>query len=111
MGIILVTCRGEVTRNDLDKDRQAISRINREMGIDRVLVDATAAVKAPSELPLYEHGRSLAENGIPRSIRYAILVSRDVEEDVRFLETTSRNRGVDMRVFKSRDEALSWLME
>ena len=30
-------------------------------------------------------------------------------EDIRFYETTCRNRGLDVRVFSSRDEALAWL--
>jgi hypothetical protein len=31
-------------------------------------------------------------------------------EDIRFYETTCRNRGLDVRVFSTRDEALAWLV-
>ena len=31
-------------------------------------------------------------------------------EDTRFYETTCRNRGLDVRVFSARDEALAWLV-
>ena len=30
-------------------------------------------------------------------------------EDIRFYETACRNRGLDVRVFSARDEALAWL--
>jgi hypothetical protein len=30
-------------------------------------------------------------------------------EDIRFYETACRNRGLDVRVFSERDEALAWL--
>ena len=31
-------------------------------------------------------------------------------EDIRFYETTCRDRGLDVRVFADRDEALAWLV-
>jgi hypothetical protein len=44
-------------------------------------------------------------------MRYAVAVSPEVARDVGFLETVSRNRGVNMRLFESTDRALAWLRE
>jgi hypothetical protein len=109
--IIRVTCRGEVTEHDLMNDRRELSRIHRERGFTRVLVDAVQATSAPETFPLFEHGRELARQDAARSMRYAVAVSPEVARDVGFLETVSRNRGVNMRLFESTDRALAWLRE
>ena len=43
--------------------------------------------------------------------REAILLSADAAaaEEMEFFETACRNRGLDVRVFHARDEAVAWL--
>ena len=43
--------------------------------------------------------------------REAVLLPLDpaAEEEFQFFETVCRNRGLDVRVFAERDEALAWL--
>lgn len=43
--------------------------------------------------------------------REAIVLSGDAAaaDQMEFFETASRNRGLDVRVFRDRDEALAWL--
>jgi hypothetical protein len=45
--------------------------------------------------------------------REAVILPRDaaVARDFEFFETACRNRGLDVRVFHDRDEALAWVAE
>lgn len=43
------------------------------------------------------------------AMRGAILARPDQMTDVKFMETVARNRGMNIRAFDNRDEALAWL--
>ena len=49
---------------------------------------------------------------IPHNMRDAIILpeSEIGKANLRFFETVARNRGLNVRVFETRDEALAWLL-
>ena len=86
------------------RDRDEIIRLHGQHGVNRVLVDATEQVTAPSLLDIFDFGENW-----PTDIRVAIVIGKNTPEDVLFLETAASQRGKSIHVFFDQDEALSWL--
>ena len=79
------------------------------------LVDCSALVDEKEKIfENYEAGTFLARlfDQIPRRFRDAIVLPRDeiARANLNFFETVTRNRGLNVRVFDTRDEALMWLL-
>ena len=104
--IIEVLSYGKVTGQTLDASLQEVVRLNKETGLNRILVDTMKQTEMPSVMTLYNFA-----NALPRNMRFAILVSekQNTREDQDFFETVARNRGFVVREFESRDEAVDWL--
>ncbi len=106
MGIIEIESSGTVTKEGIASSIDAVIRIKRERGIDRVLVDTRAQEAMPSVTGIFE-----LFSQFPRDLKVALLVDRDqpTSRDNAFVETVSVNRGARIRTFSSREDALSWL--
>jgi hypothetical protein len=109
LGIIQVDSYGHVSERDLLASMEEVLAIYRDRGFSRVFVDASRETSLPATLPLHQFGAVLSEDAT--SLKFAVLVSEQVREELRFLETVTRNRGMEVRMFASRDEALAWLKE
>jgi hypothetical protein len=109
LGITWVESSGPVSMEDLLGSLAQVVKIHRERGIARALVNAAGETSLPGTTQLHEFGSELARQA--RSIRFAIVVSRVVKEDLVFAETVMQNRGVVIRVFDSVQPALDWLQE
>lgn len=110
-GLMEIIYAGEVTLGDLVEDRNLGERIYSENGVRRVLVDCLKVHFPPSTIHLYDHGTCLAKSSAMRQIKHALVVPEEIVKDAHFLETVSNNRGVRMRHFTTRAEALEWLNE
>ena len=68
---------------------------------------------AASIIDLYGLGKLLETAGVVRDSREAIVVPQldAAAKDVRFWETTCRNRGFNVRVFQTMADASAWLAE
>ena len=109
LGIIQVDSYGDVSEGDLLASMEEVLTLQSQRGLSRVFVDATRETSLPGTFPLQQFGSMLSRNAI--GIKFAILVSDMVREDLRYLETVTRNRGMQLRIFDSRDEAFAWLSE
>jgi hypothetical protein len=109
LGIIQVDSYGRVTEGDLLVSMEEILAIQKERGLSRVFVDASRETALPSALPLHQFGSVLSQDAT--TLKFAVLVSDQVREDLRFLETVTQKRGMQVRMFDSRAEALAWLRE
>jgi hypothetical protein len=109
LGIIQVDSYGEVTEGDLLASMEEVLAIHKARGFSRVFVDASKETSLPSTLPLHQFGSVLSEDATV--LKFAVVVSATVREDLRFLETVTQNRGMEVRMFNSRDEALAWLKQ
>lgn len=107
--IIRVDSYGRVTEGDLLASMEEILAIQRESGLSRVFIDASRETALPSTHPLHQFGSVLSQNAT--ALKFAVLLSDRVREDLRLLETVAQNRGMQVRTFDSRAEAQAWLRE
>lgn len=115
MGILEVEFSGSP---DIDELKEAVlfsldlCRINQ---ITRVLADCTRLVTANDDsiMKNYELGVFYESLRIEAVKKEAILlpVSEKAASMMRFFETIARNRGLNVRVFSKREEALEWLLD
>lgn len=77
-----------------------------EEGIYDVLVDASKLNSMPGILQIYKFAAEL-----PLKLRFAILFSRTIAEQIQFFENVARNRSRRVRGFCEYDAAVSWLKE
>jgi hypothetical protein len=108
-GIVEVHSYGEVTEQDLRASLESVAAICRDCGLSRVLVDAREETSLPPTLSLFQFGADLLHTGVLRTARFAVLASEVTRKDQRFLETVTRNRGLEIRIFDSEDDAIAWL--
>jgi hypothetical protein len=76
----------------------------------RLLNDMSAANIDISVADMYGSPEVMDESGVMRGTRRALVVPPDFNDE-RFLENVSRNRGHNLMIFKSVDEAKVWLLE
>ena len=103
---ILVQSYGVVTREDIAESIASVREIFDNEGINKVLVDTTGQEKMPNTIDTYE---LFAE--FPRAFRLALLIqqSQVTARDIAFVETVGFNRGVQMKIFHDKEQALRWL--
>ncbi len=106
--IIEIRSYGTVEGGDIENTIKLITKINEQSGVDKVLVDTTEQESMPSTFREFSIFSEL-----PRIFRIALLANQDqpTAEDIRFVETVARNRGIQMKIFNTRKEALEWLEE
>lgn len=86
-----------------------VERIAKKHKCKRFLNDFRKANIHLSILNLYEVPDKVVEEEFNRSWKRAILINETDFEKMSFLETTSFNSGIPLRVFTSEDEAIEWL--
>jgi hypothetical protein len=106
---VVVKITGDITTARADEFGAAAARVGAELGIDRLLVDATKSRNVDSILGNYQFAYDAARTfHHDRRVRIAALVSPgDHSHD--FVETVTRNAGVDFTLFTDRDAALRHL--
>jgi hypothetical protein len=113
LGIVSVKTAG-----DLDYDRmlefiEAAAAAMQKHGVDRILVDHSAAVLQLSPTRVYRIPAVEVAHGVDRRSRVAVvfspLTTRD--EDVRIYEGLMRNNAMPQRLFRDPDTALAWLLD
>ena len=109
---IVITVKGTVTREIGMRLYLEANALGKQLHIRRYLTDVTDAKNTDSAINNYEFAYSDVQNteGIDRYARHAILVSPD-DHSHDFVETVSRNAGLDVRMFTDLDEAKLFLME
>ena len=113
VGAVEAVYSGSVPAEELDQALTATGIVASEHLCNRFLIDSLdqdAGGSAFDILKLAEFLASLPPGTIDRE---AILPPRSSlgGEDMRFFETAARNRGLNVRLFTSREEALAWLAE
>ncbi len=104
---------GIVTAPELDRAARSLVDFAREHGTDLFLADLTDIDGGHGVLDLFEVIRLLESFGVGPGFREAIVLpTRSASaDDARFFETAARNRGLNVRVFPSREEATAWLVQ
>jgi len=100
---------GDQTKDNLEIAREEASNVLAENGLNRVLVDVTQGV---NRMPISDDFDFTKDHQkfYPENTRHALLVSPEGMEKLSFTETVSRNRGISLKLFLDRDEAINWLI-
>lgn len=106
---ILVTVTGEITaRSAMEQNREAHA-LGERLGIDCYLVDVTDARNVDSTVDNYNFAyRDMQAPPINPRARVALLV-RPGDHSHDFVETVSRNAGLDVTIFTNLSEARKFL--
>ena len=110
-GVVEMVYTATTTPEDLDAAMTRAGTLGAEMLTNRYLVDCREVVAAGSAFDILGIAELLAS--VPPGVieREAVLLPRDAAaaRDFEFFETACRNRGLDVRVFHDRDQALAWV--
>jgi hypothetical protein len=107
---VILRVKGRVTMALVRELAPQVATLFEENSCRRLLNDMSAATIDMSVADLYGSPEVMDESGVMRGTRRALVVSPDFDDD-RFLENVSRNRGHNLMIFKSVDEAKVWLLE
>lgn len=107
---IILTVEGDMTRELAMQYNREAHALGEQHGIHRYLTDVTAArnVESPLEKYKFAYKDMQQEAGIDRQARVALLVGAD-DHSHDFVETVSRNSGLDVTLFRDRQAAIEHL--
>lgn len=107
---LLVTLHVDVTRALVLEFAQAASAEAGKLGLPGVLVDVRQSRSAEAVFGQYTLARDLLNADVDPRLRVASVVSpEDHSHD--FVETVTRNRGFNVRLFTDMEAAKAWLRE
>jgi hypothetical protein len=110
--IVEVVYWGVLAPEDLESAFVQAMAISRENDCLRFLADCTALTGGHSVVDLYNLVDALQSSGVAHLLSEAVLVPElpVPTVNVRFWETACQNRGIRVRIFVDRSEALDWLL-
>ena len=96
---------------DIEEARRARNELRDVLGsnhCNRVLIDETQTDK---KLSVIDQHQFTAEYGseLPADVRIAVVVRPEKISEARFIENVAFNRGIRLKVFSNKKEALNWL--
>jgi hypothetical protein len=111
LNAVLIVYDGVISPDMLLEAAQSALALSREHGSRRFLADCSALAGGHSVIDLYGLAKMLEAAGFGRDSREAIVLPQlaAAAADVRFWETTCRNRGFDVCVFETAAPARRWL--
>jgi hypothetical protein len=109
---IEVTYSGKVSPEELFKALENAVLLSRENKIILFLADLTEMIGGHSVFDLYGIISIYETLKLDAKAKEAIIMTslQDTVDEIKFYETTCKNRGFNVRIFKQREEAISWLV-
>lgn len=107
-GILRITVNGSFGQESLNEISGAMVKAIQEHGCNRVLLDHRAARSELTTEQLFRRPHAVRAMGLDPGCRIALIFGGQ-EEDYRFLEHVTRNRGIQAKVFRTPEEGLVWL--
>ncbi len=107
---IELTVLGSFNMERLKEIAPEVAKLSEQSHCQRILNDMSSATIDVSLAEIYSSPQQMDRSGINRMSRRALVVPPDFEQAA-FLETVTRNRGHNLRVFSVREEALNWLQQ
>jgi len=104
---------GLVGRDELFRIVSQGLELARTHGVHRHLVDCTELEGGHSLADLFNIAKTIVESPARGLFREALLSrpGSPVDHEISFFQTTARNRGLDVRCFAAREEAVAWLIK
>jgi hypothetical protein len=105
-GIIEVHSYGMVSKEDIAESITKVRQILNVKQISKILVDTTKQETMPSTIDTFELFSTFS-----LEFKLALLIeqSQMTAEDITFAETVGVNRGVRVKIFHEKKQALQWL--
>lgn len=106
MELIILCPVNSVTSDNVIESMKKVCSLSESTGIMSLLVDAREIDSMPSVVDVFELTRDF-----PRNLKIAVLLPRkdDPAEKLQFGENVGYNRGIPVRLFKSKSDAVEWL--
>ena len=110
---VSITYEGVVGLADGEAAIAATGELVAEHGSRRFLADLSSIEVRASLFDVMAFVERLSSLGVQSIEKEAVVLPHDKEtpDQVAFFETASRNRGLNVRLFRERAEALAWLVE
>lgn len=105
---IELTIQGVFNMERLKAIAPEVAGLSEKSACQRILNDMSNATIDVSLADIYSSPQQMDNSGISRSTRRALVVPADFEQ-ASFLETVTRNRGHNLKLFNDRGSALEWL--
>ncbi len=105
---VVVVFENRVDLNVIREAAPKVARLCEETGCRRILNDMSNAIIDISIAQIPESPRIMDESQIARATKRALVLPRGFSE-AHFLETVTRNRGHNLRVFFDVKKARAWL--
>jgi hypothetical protein len=112
-GVVQSVFAGELSRAELMAALAATIDTTRDKESRRVLADCSALTNGHSLFDLYDAAVAAAADSNTLPLREAVLIPKSAAaaDLVSFWETAATNRGLQVRAFTDRAEALAWLTD
>ncbi len=105
---IELTVEGVFNMERLKKIAPEVAKLSEQSGCLNILNDMSGATIDISLTEIYTNPQEMDHSGIRRTTRRALVIPADFDPAA-FLETVTRNRGHNLKVFSDRESALEWL--
>ena len=106
---VVVTMFDETLADEIERSQDAAAAALTANHASKLLIDASQSYKGTSTIDSYELMLRLRDH-LP-GVAMAFVTSPSKIQGHRFLEDVAQNRGVNLRLFLARDEAVSWLVD
>jgi hypothetical protein len=109
--VIEVVYSGAATAAVLAEVSGTALALAREHDVWRVITDCRDMTSDPSVFSLYDLAALLSQLGVASRYREAVVLppTSDMRDGFEFYENTMVNRGLVVRCFRERDDAVAWL--
>ena len=105
---VVLTCEGAVDLQAIRELAPHVAHTCSETGCPRILIDMGAATLELSVMQIFESPSIMDQSHIPRTPKRAGVMPSGFT-DAHFLETITRNRGHNFKLFSTVAEAKAWL--
>jgi hypothetical protein len=110
--IVEIVVSGTITHSDSDEMRRAVKSLLIQEGLERVLYDATDLTHVPTSTNIIRVAESMATTDLPAGFRDAHIRPADLTAAMwtDHWVAAANNRGITSAVFRTRAEAVDWLL-
>ena len=105
--LITIESTGYVSAVDISESLKTVQRINNQMGISKVIIDATHLVQLPTEPILHSLAADLVK--LPSNMMYAFVVNESSPTVINYMQTVAQFKGITVEIFTNQDKGEAWL--
>ncbi len=108
---LLVVMKGKYTSNNAPDIIKKVDSFFISSGHTKLLLDMRDVTIITDVFSEFVTFADIGQSGIARASKFAAISKTEYKQIDSFVETTNRNRGVNMAVFYSEEMAINWLKD